>query len=238
MRVPYAAAVYQGSRYPTANDPTGTGTHTAAPAAPAAQAGRMAQSRPLHQLGPVGPWTDANANTGYAAAAPGTPPPAGSAPIYGMSTPGTLGGTPAAGDARLYLPTFHYEGYSGDTAAPAPTAAGGSAPRTTSAGGSGGYAGASTRVTSGDGTLDIPYGVDANWYRAFMAEHPYTTKSGQTINLTPEQVYDRDGEYAIAHALSDKAWGEQFARTYNRAPTDYDWKASYYDRQRNYYNGG
>jgi hypothetical protein len=77
-------------------------------------------------------------------------------------------------------------------------------------------------------TWDIPYGVDPTWYKAFTAEHD---------GKTPEDVYRRDGEYAVAHALADKAWGDQFYRTYNRPPSEYDWKASYYQRQNAFYGG-
>lgn len=77
----------------------------------------------------------------------------------------------------------------------------------------------------------------ADWWDQFAQEHPYQTKDGRTVHLTPDQVYDRDGEYAVAHALHDKAWGDQFYRTYNRPPTEDDWKASYYDRQRSFYGG-
>ncbi len=75
---------------------------------------------------------------------------------------------------------------------------------------------------------DVPRGVDPAWWGQFAQEH-----NGRT----PEQVYSRDGEYAVAHALSDKAWGDQFYRTYGRAPSDYDWKASYSQRQRAFYGG-
>lgn len=75
------------------------------------------------------------------------------------------------------------------------------------------------------------------WWDQFAQEHPYRTKDGRTVYLTPDQVYDRDGEYAVAHALHDKAWGDQFYRTYGRPPTEDDWKTSYYDRQRSFYGG-
>lgn len=75
---------------------------------------------------------------------------------------------------------------------------------------------------------DVPRGVDAQWWNQFAQEH-----NGQT----PEQFYRRDGEYAVSHALADKAWGDQFFRAYGRAPSDYDWKASYAQRQRAFYGG-
>lgn len=88
-------------------------------------------------------------------------------------------------------------------------------------------ANASTNGNAGAG-WNIPYGVDPVWYQQFAAEHD---------GKTPETVYKRDGEYAIAHALSDKAWGDQFYRTYGRPPSEYDWKASYYQRQNAFYGG-
>jgi hypothetical protein len=90
---------------------------------------------------------------------------------------------------------------------------------------------------AGSEVYGVPRGVDARWWQQFAQEHPYRTKDGRTVYLTPDQVYERDGEYAVAHALHDKAWGDQFYRTYGRPPTEDDWKASYYDRQRSFYGG-
>jgi len=80
----------------------------------------------------------------------------------------------------------------------------------------------------GGGSYGIPAGVDPGWYRQFLAEHD---------GATPEQVYRSDGPDALRHADFDRQWGDQFYRTYGRRPSVYDWKASYYQRQRGFYGG-
>lgn len=110
--------------------------------------------------------------------------------------------------------------------------------RPAAAGGGGGGAGEggyNTRLWAPPpGNVEAYY---PGWWDAFAREHEYTTKDGRTYNLTPDQVYDRDGENAVNHALFDKAWGDKFADLYKRPPTEDDWKASYAERQYKYYNG-
>lgn len=64
----------------------------------------------------------------------------------------------------------------------------------------------------------VPAGIDREWWEQFKAEHD---------GVDPETYYKGD----LDAALRDRAWGDQFYRTYNRPPSIYDWKASYYDRK-------
>lgn len=80
-------------------------------------------------------------------------------------------------------------------------------------------------TTTSNYGVNVPAGADPKWYVDFMNEH-----NGQT----PEEVYHGD----LQRALYDKAWGEQYQRTYQQPPSIYDWKASYGDRYRGYYGIG
>lgn len=72
-----------------------------------------------------------------------------------------------------------------------------------------------------------PAGIDEKWWEDFKREH-----NGED----PESYYKGD----LDAALRDRAWGDQFYRTYGRPPSIYDWKASYYNRKYgdNGYGGG
>lgn len=69
-------------------------------------------------------------------------------------------------------------------------------------------------------------GVDPVWYNQFMREHG---------GATPEEVYHKDGNYALQHALADKAWGDWFYQAMGRPPSAEDWRVSYRQRQDDYY---
>jgi hypothetical protein len=75
----------------------------------------------------------------------------------------------------------------------------------------------------GTGSAARPSNVDPVWWEQFKREHG---------GVDPTTFYKGD----LAAALEDKAWGDQFFRMYGRAPSEYDWKASY--NQREYGGGG
>lgn len=155
---------------------------------------------------PVGTYPSGTA-VGYTGPAAVTGP-AAPARTYPVGTQQSLAETlpPMAGTDPNDPTSFYYPLWAQNIGKPQAAA-----PRPTSAGGAG---------------YNVPRGVDAVWYRQFMDEHD---------GATPEEVYKRDGDYALDHALADKAWGDQFMRTYGRPPSIYDWKASYGQRQRSYY---
>lgn len=94
-----------------------------------------------------------------------------------------------------------------------------SKPTTTSSSGSG-YGG-----TSGGDPL-------TNWYNQFTSEHGGT----DPISFYGGGIW-RSEEDALDQALWDAEWGNQFARTYGRPPTDDEWKSSYGHRNAMYYGG-
>jgi len=65
-----------------------------------------------------------------------------------------------------------------------------------------------------------PAGIDQTWWSAFTTAH----KGKNPIEEYMAGGWYKDEQSALSAALSDKAWGEQFARTYGRAPTDDDWR--------------
>lgn len=82
---------------------------------------------------------------------------------------------------------------------------------------------------SGGGSWGDPL---TQWYDAFTQEHG---------GIDPVEFYGggtwRSEEDALQQALWDKAWGDQFARTYGRGPTDDEWRSSYGHRNAMYYGG-
>ena len=84
---------------------------------------------------------------------------------------------------------------------------------------------APTRANTYSAAGNAPGGGNADWWDEFTRAH-----NGRT----PEDVYYGD----VDAALRDKAWAEQFQRTYGRPPSEYDWKASYYSRKYGPSGGG
>lgn len=152
---------------------------------------------------------------------------------YGFSSQGQANAQgPLTGPPNPYTQTygFNTQGSGAATGSGVP----GVVPANTNRGGGGGSSYTGRRWNPAPQNIENAY---PGWWDQFAEEHVYKTKDGREYNLTPDQVYDNDGEYAVAHALADKAWGDQFYRTYGRPPSDYDWKASYYQRQRSWYGG-
>lgn len=83
--------------------------------------------------------------------------------------------------------------------------------------------------SAGGATFNDPL---SQWYDAFTNEHG---------GVDPVDFYGggvwRSEEDALKQALWDKEWGDQFARTYGRAPTEDEWKSSYGHRNAMYYGG-
>lgn len=147
-------------------------------------------------------------------------PPAPRVPTY-TQPPKTY---PSAPPNRYYTPMP--EADRNRYATPAPTSPWGStfatpaAPMAGPAPSANQYGGTGNAMNS-----TAPGGVDQQWWDEFTREH-----NGRT----PEDVYHGD----IDAALRDRAWGDQFYRTYGRPPSEYDWKASYYTRRYGPSGGG
>ncbi len=72
----------------------------------------------------------------------------------------------------------------------------------------------------------------SQWADAFEDEHRGRSVFEVYGGAPAEDLSNSQINYALSDALLDKAWGDKFYDTYHRAPSEDDWKASFYDRER------
>lgn len=116
---------------------------------------------------------------------------------------------------------------------------GGSSAAAPSDGGSGGSGGSGYSGGGASGNsryLGLPEWL-RGWAQQFEEEHRGTPFTEYYGGQPEETMSGQDVAYALDEALWDKQWGDKFYDTYHRAPSDDDWKASYYDRNSQKYRG-